>query len=191
MMHRDALRRLMPDNAFERGNFRIILRAGKKFESLREERGRKKCDYKSAAKQSHRQSPAGKRGRALTRGKKCLLSLFKHHFISIVVSTSKDTNLVWEGFIHKSVLIIYASRPAAGKLVFQRLWVTDSGERLALHFFDQLDNAQGFLTISLDPPSQVFESGGIKFQVSHRRPPARSRNRAALHRAGVVSCFCF
>ncbi|HEX3142494.1 MAG TPA: hypothetical protein VHQ64_00855 [Pyrinomonadaceae bacterium] len=53
-------------------------------------------------------------------------------------------------------------------------------ERIALNVFDELNNAEGFLAILLNPPGKIVESELIKFQACHGLPQAEFRFRALL-----------
>src|SRR4051812_22010711 len=70
------------------------------------------------------------------------------------------------------MLAIDTTRPAAGQVVLQRLGVAGALKGIPLNRLDQLDDLEGFLAVLLDPPGEVFERGGVKFQASgglHRK----------------------
>src|SRR6185312_179502 len=82
------------------------------------------------------------------------------------------------------MLAINTARPATCQVMLQRFGFPHALKRIPLDRLDQLDDFEGFLTVLLNPPCQVFERGGIKFQASgglHRRgfPPAAPGLRGA------------
>jgi len=54
------------------------------------------------------------------------------------------------------MLLVDPFRPAPRKVVFQRLWFSDSTKRIVLRLLNQTQDTKRFLAILLDPPSQVF-----------------------------------
>lgn len=73
-----------------------------------------------------------------------------------MVPTGQDTDLVFLDLIDQSVFLVDSTGPAAGKLMPERLRLAGSFKRGALHLFEQLDNAEGDLTVLLYPPAQVL-----------------------------------
>ena len=92
-----------------------------------------------------------------------------------MIPAGQDSNFVLYDLINKPVFLIYSPRPAALQFMLQRLWLPDAFKRIALDIFNQIDDSKRLLAILFDPPSEVFESGKIKFQASHGLPQARVR----------------
>lgn len=83
---------------------------------------------------------------------------------SIVVSTSKNTDLVFLDLIDQPVLLVDAVGPAAGQNMFERFGLADAGKRITLDFFDQFQDVKRLFPVLLYPPGQIFETSRFKFQ---------------------------
>jgi hypothetical protein len=79
-----------------------------------------------------------------------------------VIPAGKDSKAGFRHFIDQAMLLVDTTGPAAGELVFQRLWISQALKGVSLNGLDQLDDLQGLPPVLLDPPAQVLESGGIK-----------------------------
>jgi hypothetical protein len=71
----------------------------------------------------------------------------------IVIPAGQDPDRVLFNFIDQPVFLIDTTRPAAGKLILERLRFAGSLGRGALNFFDQLNDTKGFFAILLYPPA--------------------------------------
>ncbi len=58
-----------------------------------------------------------------------------------MITTSENSDFVVGYLIDESMFFINAARPAAIEFVFERFGFADAGERFALNFFNQADNA--------------------------------------------------
>jgi hypothetical protein len=92
---------------------------------------------------------------------------------SIWIAAGQNAYLILEHLINEPMLIIDSFRPATGKFVFEWFRLSNSAEWIIFRFLSESQDAQGLLSIVLDPPSQIIYCGAIKFQVSHGRPRAK------------------
>lgn len=93
-----------------------------------------------------------------------------------MVSTGKDFDCVFLNFIDKPMLIINPARPATRKVVLQGFRFSYSLEGRALNLCDEFENAKSCPAIFLNPPSEIFKCGGVKFQAFHVLPQAVYRD---------------
>ena len=92
------------------------------------------------------------------------------------MTAGEDSDLVCEDLIDEAVLPVYAPRPTAGEVSFERLGLPNAFERIALNGLNQLDNTKSLLPVLLNPIGQILERGQLKYQASlglHRKecPP--------------------
>lgn len=92
-----------------------------------------------------------------------------------MLAAGKNADLVGEYLIDEPVFLVNAARPASRKFVSQRLWLAKPRKRLSLHLPHKADDAEGLRAILFNPPGQILEGGGIKFQASQARPREQSR----------------
>lgn len=76
---------------------------------------------------------------------------------SIVIAARKDPDLIRQHLINEPVLLVDAPRPAAGKLMLERLRLAYSRKRFALHIPDRADDTDCLSPITFSPPHQVLE----------------------------------
>jgi hypothetical protein len=69
-----------------------------------------------------------------------------------MIPAGENPDLVRRNLVDEAVLLIYASRPAAGQNALERFGLPDTFERVSLHVFDEGDDAQRLVSILLDPP---------------------------------------
>ncbi len=58
-----------------------------------------------------------------------------------MIAASENSDFVVGYLVNEPMFFINAARPAAIEFVFQRFGFADAGERFALDFFNQADNA--------------------------------------------------
>jgi len=104
-----------------------------------------------------------------------------------MISAGENPDLVLQDFIDQPIGVIDTAGPAAGKVVLQGFGLAGALERVTLHFLDQLDDAESFLAVLLNPPGQILEGCRVKFQVFHRPPQAVSPGHVSWQLKGVPS----
>jgi hypothetical protein len=83
-----------------------------------------------------------------------------------VIPAGENSYLVLPHLVNKAVFAINAPGPAAFEFMFQGLRFSGAAEWLPLDIPDQANNSNGLRAIVLNPPSEVLERSGVKFQVS-------------------------
>jgi hypothetical protein len=99
---------------------------------------------------------------------------------SVVVATGEDSDLVTVNVVKQTMFLVDALRPAASELMLEPepLGFANAAERIALGLLDQAKRMmrRAFLRFCLlNPPGQIFECGGIKFQALNGLPQGQCR----------------
>src|SRR5271156_6573760 len=108
---------------------------------------------------------------------------------SIVVAAGKDADLIRQDLIYQPVFLTDPPRPAPREFMLQWLRLAQARKRFPLDLANEADDPERLGAILPNPPSQVLERGGIKFQASQRQPRARVRRCAASPPADAASSF--
>lgn len=78
---------------------------------------------------------------------------------AVVASAAIELHAVVEDLVDQPMLLSHAPRPEVRALVPQPLRLPDSGDRVAAHRLDQVDDAGGNARLALDPEAEVVEKG--------------------------------
>ncbi len=89
-----------------------------------------------------------------------------------MIPAGEDSNLILLHFVDEPVFPIASPGPAALQLVLQGLRFSGAAEGFTLDIANQADDAKGLCPIVFHPPREIFESGGVKLQVSRWRRQA-------------------
>jgi len=92
---------------------------------------------------------------------------------SVVIPAGEDSNLVLLHLVDEAVFPANPSGPAALQFMLQWLGLSSAAKRLPLSIPNQAQNPKGHRPITLHPPREILERGGVKFQVSQWFRPAR------------------
>src|SRR5438874_10082327 len=66
-----------------------------------------------------------------------------------MVTARQDANLVRLNVIHESMFRVDSSRPTAGQLMFERLWLPNTDEWIGLNCLNKPNNPHRLLAIAL------------------------------------------
>ncbi len=105
---------------------------------------------------------------------------------SVVVAGGNDDDLLVRNEVDKAVLVVDATRPSPGQVVFERLRLTDAGEGVPAYVLDEFVDPDKRLAIDPQPGCVVLPALVFEYQphLSRPRGSAAARSRRAPILAG-------